>query len=337
MPMKNSRRSSGRLLLLGGLFLLASCLLSLALGSSRIPLSQILRILTGGEGEGADALIFRHVRLPRTLGCLVCGATLSVSGAVIQGVLANRLAAPGIIGVNAGAALAVTLCAAAGFSGLWTPLWAFAGAFAAVLTLALGARAWGASRGTVLLMGVALNSLLNALSDTVITFRPELAALRHDFKVGDLAALRPATLLPAGLLAAVALLILFTLYNELDLLNLGEEGARALGMDTLRVRLMFLFLAALLSGCAVSLAGLLSFVGLIVPHTVRRLKGRSPGSFLPLCALFGAGFLTLCDTLARTLFSPYELPAGILMAYLGVPFFLFLLVRTKGGHARDRA
>ena len=226
-------RSSGRLLLLGGLFP-GKLLLSLALTQpdSRFPDSA--------HPHG------RWRRGSRPLDPLPCAAAhpgcLSARPFGIRGGVRGLqpAGAPGIIGVNAGAALAVTLCAAAGFSGLWAPLWAFAGAFAAVLTLSLGARAWGASRGTVLLMGVALNSLLNALSDTVITFRPELAALRHDFKVGDLAALRPATLLPAGLLAAAALLVLFTLSTA----GPAEpgEGGPGLGMDTSECGI-FLFLA----------------------------------------------------------------------------------------------
>ena len=119
------------------------------------------------------------------------------------------------------------------------------------------------------------------------------------------------------------------LSNELDVLTLGEDHARSLGMHTGKTRLLFLMLSALLAGTAVSAAGLLSFVGLLVPHAVRRLAGGDAAHLLPFCALFGGAFTVLCDTAARTLFAPYELPVGILLAFLGAPFFLFLLFRRR--------
>jgi iron complex transport system permease protein len=125
------------------------------------------------------------------------------------------------------------------------------------------------------------------------------------------------------------------LHNELDVLTLGEENARGLGLNTSAMRTLFLLFAAVLSGCAVSLAGLLSFVGLLVPHAVRRAAGSRSADLLRLCTLYGAGFVCLCDTLARTVFAPYEIPVGIIMAYLGAPFFVFILIKGKGGHSRD--
>ena len=113
------------------------------------------------------------------------------------------------------------------------------------------------------------------------------------------------------------------------------QYAKGLGLNTSLMRTLFLLFAALLAGCAVSLAGLLSFVGLLVPHTVRRVAGSSSSSLMGLCALYGAGFVCLCDTVARTAFSPYEIPVGIIMAYLGAPFFVFILIKGKGGHSRD--
>ena len=260
-------------------------------------------------------------------------AALAVSGAVIQGVLANRLASPSIIGVNSGAGLAVTLCTAFGiYGGLRLSLFAFLGAFATVMAVSLLARRTGASRGTLILLGVAVNSLLNAFSEAVVTFIPEVGVMSNDFKVGEFSSVTYTRLLPAVVLIAVSLVILFTLTNELDVLTLGEDSARSLGMNTSLIRTLFLMLAAVLAGCAVSLAGLLSFVGLIVPHAVRRLSGSKASRLLPLSAIFGAAFVCLCDTAARTLFSPYEIPVGIIMAFLGAPFFVFILIKGKGGH-----
>jgi iron complex transport system permease protein len=136
-------------------------------------------------------------------------------------------------------------------------------------------------------------------------------------------------------LIAVAIAVLRTAHNQLDVLTLGEETARGLGMNTGKMRMVFLLLAALLAGCAVSLAGLLSFVGLLVPHAIRRIAGSKSSHLIGLSGLYGAGFVCLCDTVARTLFAPYEIPVGIIMAFLGAPFFVFILIKGKGGHKYD--
>ena len=313
--------------------LIASVLLGLALGSADIGIVDVVKSVFGQGDNATASKIIKYVRLPRVLAALVCGAALSSAGAVIQGVLANKLASPSIIGVNSGAGLAVTLCAAFGiYGGWWLSLFAFFGAFASVMLVSLGARRWGASRGTVILMGVALGSLLGALSDTVITLDTDAGGISNDFKIGDLSFVTYSKLLPAAIITAAVLVVLFTLSNELDVLSLGDENARGLGLNASSVRVVFLILAALLASSAVSIAGLLSFVGLLVPHAVRRFTGNEAKRLLPLCALFGAGFVALCDTLARILFAPYELPVGIIMAFIGAPFFIFILIKGKGGH-----
>jgi len=286
-------------------------------------------------GLGAAALtpvIFRFVRLPRTLGCLLSGAALAVSGAVIQGVLSNKLASPSIIGVNAGAGLAVTVCCAFGALSSWAIAGsAFLGALIAVLLIVFTAEKAGASRTTVILGGVAVNAFLNALSEALSTLIPEAGMLAGDFRVGGFSAVSYVRLLPAGVLILLALAAVFSLHNELDVLTMGEETAQSLGMHVKAMRSLLLILAALLAGAAVSFSGLLGFVGLLVPHAMRKLAGSESRSLLPLCALGGAGFVTICDTAARILFAPYELPVGILMSVLGGPFFLGLLLKRKGG------
>ena len=320
----------------GFFFLGTAFLLGIMLGSTPLSLEEIADVFRKGAHASAGARIFTYVRLPRTLASLVCGAALSVSGAVIQGVLANRLASPSMIGVNAGAGLAVTLCTAFGIFGGWQlSLFSFIGAFAAVMLVSFGAKRWGASRGTVIMIGGALNSLLGAVSDTITTFIPEVAVMSSDFKVGAFSAVTYQKLIPAMVVVAAVIVILHTLHNELDVLTLGEENAKGLGLNTSLMRTLFLLLAALLAGCAVSLAGLLSFVGLLVPHAIRRVAGGKAWNLLGLCALYGAAFVCVCDTVARTAFAPYEIPVGIIMAYLGAPFFVFILIKGKGGHSRD--
>ena len=338
--MNNSQKSSRVrikiIFAVGFVLLAASVTLGITLGSTPLSFEEIKTAFAEGFDKTAGGKIFLYVRLPRTLSAIVCGGALAVSGAVIQGVLANKLASPSIIGVNSGAGLAVTLCTALGVYGGWKQsLFAFLGAFAVVMLISVSARKWGASRGTVILIGVAANSLLGAISDAIVTFFPEVGVMSNDFKIGEFSAVTYEKLMPAAILILAAITLLITLTNELDVLTLGEDNARGLGMDTSKMRTLFLLLAALLAGCAVSLAGLLSFVGLVVPHAVRRVAGSKSSHLLGLCTLFGAAFVCLCDTAARTLFAPYELPVGILMAFLGAPFFVFILIRGKGGHSRD--
>ena len=312
--------------------LLLSVILGILLGSTKISLSDMLGAIVRGDYQSPEARILLYVRLPRVLGSLICGMALAVSGAVIQGVLANRLASPSIIGVNAGAGLAVTLCSAFGIIGGWQlSLFSFLGAFFAVMIVSTGAKKWGASRGTVILLGVALNAFLGAISDTVKTFIPEVSIISNDFRVGDFSAVTYAKVIPAAVAIIVAVIVLQTFASDLDVLTLGDENAKGLGLNTGVMRIVFLMLSALLAGAAVSVCGLLSFVGLLVPHAVRRIATSKAKHLVPLSALFGAGFVTLCDTLARVVFAPYELPVGIIMAFLGAPFFIFILIKGKGG------
>ena len=305
----------GKKFAIAAVFLVLSAFLSLGLGAAAL-----------------TPMIFRFVRLPRTLGCLLAGAALAVSGAVIQGVLNNKLASPSIIGVNAGAGLAVTVCCACGALSGWAIAGsAFLGALLSVLLIVFAAEKAGASRTTVILGGVAVNAFLNALSEAVTTLIPEVGMMAGDFRVGGFGSVSYIRLIPAGVLILLALTVVLSLHNELDVLTLGEETARGLGMNVKKTRTLLLVLAAMLAGAAVSFAGLLGFVGLIVPHGVRKVAGSESKFLLPLSAMGGAAFVALCDTLARVIFAPYELPVGILLSVLGGPAFLLLLLKRKGG------
>ena len=320
----------------GIMSLVLTAALGMTLGSTKLTLEEILQDLTHSTVSSNSALILIYVRIPRMLSSLVCGAALAVSGTVIQGVLSNKLASPSIIGVNSGAGLAVTICTALGLYGGWQlSLFSFVGAFVTVTLVTLGARKWNASRGTVILIGVAVNSLLGAISDTIVTFAPTVGVMSNDFKIGEFSSVTYARLIPAALVILVTIIASLTLTTQLDVLSLGEDTAQSLGMNTTAMRTVFLLLAALLAGCAVSLAGLLSFVGLIVPHAIRRLAGSKSSHLVALCAIFGASFVCLCDTVARTAFAPYEIPVGIIMAFLGAPFFVFILIKGNGGRADD--
>ncbi len=310
---------------------LTAAVLGLCLGAARLSLPELWQALLAGP-ENTAGFIFWYVRLPRTVGCLLAGAALAVSGAVIQTVLRNPLASPGIVGVNAGAGLAVTLCCAAGALSGWAVAGsAFLGAMITVMLIVLAAEKAGASRTTVILGGVAVNAFLNALSEAVTTLIPEVGMMTADFRVGGFSSVSHLRLGPAALLIFLALGAVYLLRDALDVLALGEEMAGALGLPVKQIRTALLVLSAMLAGSAVSFAGLLGFVGLIVPHACRKLVGRESRFLLPMCALGGAGFVTVSDLAARLLFAPYELPVGILLSVLGGPFFLLLLMKRKGG------
>ena len=312
--------------------LFAAALGSLLFGAAKMGAAELLQALRQGP-DHTGGYIFWYVRLPRTAACLFSGAALAVSGAILQSILGNALASPGIIGVNAGAGLGVTLCCALGLLSGWAiSLAAFGGALAAALLVMLLARLTGASRTTVILSGVAINSIFGALRDAVTTLVPDAGVLSGEFRVGGFSSVVHTRLITAGVLIILALLVAFLMSNELDVLSLGEDTAAALGMNVKVMRLVFLLLSALLAGAAVSFAGLLGFVGLLIPNAMRRLVGSGGRQLLPLSAVAGAALVTVCDLAARLVFAPYELPVGILLSVIGGPVFLLLLLQKRGGH-----
>ena len=312
-------------------FTMIVVLYSICLGAAKLTLHDLYIAITQGADSGMAGRIFWYVRLPRTLACILAGAGLAVSGAIIQSVLNNKLASPGIIGVNAGAGLMVTIACAFGTLSGWVIAGsAFAGALFAVLIVALTAQKVGASKTTVILGGVAVNSFLNAITEAIITLIPEVGMSTADFRVGGFSSVAYTRLLPAGILIVAAIGFLLTLCNELDVMALGEDTAQGLGLSVKKMRTVFLILAALLAGASVSFAGLLGFVGLIVPHMGRYLVGSESKKLIPFSAFCGAALVTMCDLIARVAFAPYEVPVGIFMSMIGGPFFITLLMKKRG-------
>lgn len=330
-----STRHSKGIFWSGLLFLaLAAVALSIWTGSVALSPAQVFHVLTGKDTSSTAARIIFYSRLPRTCAALLAGAALAVSGTVIQTVLNNPLASPGVIGVNSGAGFAVALCCVAvPAAQQYTPFVALCGALmAALLVTGLSWRT-GASRITVVLAGVAVSALFGAGIDAVVTLAPDALDGVADFRVGGFTGVTMAQLAPAGCLILAALAAVLSLARQMDILALGSDTARSLGLSVGMVRFALLFLAAVLAGAAVSFSGLMGFVGLIIPNTMRRLLGESSLSLTAASALGGAFFVTVCDVLARVLFSPFELPVGIILAFAGAPFFLWLLLRQKGVRA----
>lgn len=308
---------------------------SLCFGAVSITPTELYLALQG-RGTEATARIFTYVRLPRTIATVLAGAALSTSGLVIQSVLDNPLAGPGIIGVNSGAGFTVVLCCAIFpvFPKL-IPVASFFGAMAAMLIVYGIGRATRASRITIILAGVAVSNILNAGIDTVVTLIPDALTASNAFKIGGVAGITMQKMFSQAWLILAVLAAVFALAGDMDILVLGEETAKSLGMNVSRYRFIFLLLAALLTGFAVSFCGLLGFVGLLVPHTARRLVGYKNSYLILFCIIGGAAFLTFCDLLARTIFSPFELPVGIVLSVLGGPFFLWLLLHQKRRSGHD--
>lgn len=332
----NLRRPVPFCLFLTVLMLLAACA-NITLGAAKVSLPEILKILLTGQGDsGNNAGIILYLRLPRCCAALLAGATMSMSGAIIQSVLANPLAAPNIIGVNAGAGLMVALSCALIPSAVWlTPLAAFLGAFMGVMLVLGISERTGASRISLILAGVAISNIFSAGIDAIVTLVPEALTGYSDFRIGGLSGVTMRQLGPACAVILPGILLALSLAGQLDVLTLGSETAQSLGLSVRKMRTILLMIAAALAGAAVSFSGLLGFVGLIVPHIMRRLVGQNSLPLLISSALGGAVLLSVCDLLARTLFAPYVLPVGIVMSFVGGPFFIWLLFRQRGGRTHD--
>lgn len=301
-------------------------------GSSSVSLAELVAWATGGDVSAAAKSILVNVRLPRVLSALLAGSALAVSGAIIQAVLDNPLASPNVIGINSGAGLFVLIAASVFPSVLWLPpLAAFLGALVTALIIfgiSLGANT---SRLTVVLAGIAITTVFGAGMNTVLIVNPDAYVGSSAFLVGGLSGVLVRDLLwpSAYILAGLATAMLAA--GKLNIMALGDDTAHALGMNVGACRLAMLGLAAVLAGAAVSFAGLLGFVGLIIPHLVRFFVGHDNHWVLPLSAVSGAAFVVVCDLLARVLFAPYEVPVGILMAFLGGPFFIYLILKNRRG------
>ena len=321
-----------RILLISSIILLLlSAFLSLVSGAVSIPLSDLFDAALAGP-ESVAGYVFWYSRLPRTVACIAAGFALSISGAVIQSVLANSLAAPGIIGVNSGAGFAVTLATALGaVSGWIISASAFLGAMVTSLAIMVISRKTRASRTSVLLAGVSLNYILGAFSDAVLSLVPQASMTSGDFRVGGFSSISHVRLYPSVIIIALSALAVFTLSNELEVLSLGDDEARTLGLDASLMRVVFLLLASALAGAAVSFAGLLGFVGLLVPNGIRRLLRGDNRLLLPLSGIGGAVLVTLCDIVSRMMFRPYELPVGIMLSLIGGPVFLILVLKRRKG------
>ncbi len=294
-------------------------------GTMDISVSDIVNTISG-DHTGTNNKVIWNIRLPRMILAALVGINLALSGSMLQGVMKNPLADPSIIGISSGAGLFGILILVV-FPQLQNlvPIVAFAGAMLAAVIIYLLAWKGGIDPTRIVLSGVAVSELFGAGISAILVFFSDRVHGALTFMNGSLSSRswgEVRTILPytiAGLLLA----LIFA--DKLNILVLGDDTARGLGLNVELTRLGFTALAALLAASAVSVVGLLGFVGLIVPHSIRLILGNNYKIMFPATALLGAALVMLSDTFARTVLSPTEIPVGIVMAVLGVPFFLYLL------------
>jgi iron complex transport system permease protein len=315
------------------LFLAFAMSISLLTGTADVSLRQVIALLSGSLGADDPArLIILKIRLPRIMLAAVVGFSLSLGGVIFQALLRNPLADPFVLGVSSGAAFGAVLGIFLGFTfRLGVPLMSFAGSLLTIyLVLALGTRKMGTESSTILLTGVILNAFFTAIIMFFIstTADSRLHTMLY-WLYGDLSQSRYGPLLVLVPVLLVVSFILSGLAKELNLITAGEETAFQLGAEVEKTKILSLILVSLMVGLVVSFSGLIGFVGLIVPHLSRMAFGSDHRLLIPVSSLGGAVFLIAADTLARTLISPSELPVGVITAFMGAPFFIYLL-KKKG-------
>lgn len=307
---------------------LAAMILSVGTGSVNVAPGQVLAVIMG-EGSNLQQTLVLELRLPRTLAAFATGGLLAVAGALMQVLLRNPLADPYVLGLSGGAAVGALLAMLAGLGGLIVSGSAFAGALLATLMvfgLAHGTGSWTPSR--LLLTGVVVAAGWGAVITLMLAISPaqRLPGMLY-WLMGDVSYARSPW--PALALLFLVCLLVVPLGRSLNVLARGPMQAAALGVAVRPLEWTIYVLASLLTATAVTMAGSIGFVGLVVPHMLRLVLGNDQRLILPACALAGGTLLVLADTLARVVIAPEQLPVGVITALLGVPTFLYLLYRSR--------
>ncbi len=305
-----------------------SFIFALLTGSGNLSSQELLSLLNGTASPLHQSLVF-ELRLPRALAAFAAGALLSIAGVLMQVLLRNPLADPYVLGVSGGSALAALLAMLSGLNTLWLTGSAFLGALLSiflVFSFAHSKGSWTISR--LLLTGIILASGWGALISFVLVISPpEKIHGMLFWLMGDLSYDRP--LLPSYLILLIGFIFSLSISRQLNILLWGDLQAGSLGVDTRRLRGTLFFLSSLLTAGAITLAGSIGFVGLVIPHLVRLIIGTDHRLLIPASALMGGALLIIADTLARTMLAPQQLPVGMLTALIGVPLFLYLLRRSQ--------
>lgn len=317
---------------LSALFLLFSCAVAITVGPVQLEVREIIKTLFGQSSlltEQEKSLLI-DIRLPRVALAALVGAALATSGSVYQTVFRNPLADPYLLGVAAGAGLGATI-AITGTNQTFTaslPIFAFMGGVTAVAATFFVAGRLYTDPGSLLLSGIAIGSFATAIQTFLQQRNSEVLRPVYSWILGELTVADWNSVKWASLYIFIAIGILVSISKTLDALMLSDEEAFSLGVSPNRIRIIAVFAATLATATAVSVSGLIGFVGIVVPHIVKRLTRKATNRAIFSIALFGAAFLVLADLGARTLISPAEIPIGVITAFIGAPFFL-LILRTR--------
>jgi iron complex transport system permease protein len=309
------------------LLVLISLVFAVTTGTTHITANEVVSVLYG-KGSALHHSLIVDLRLPRALAAFASGATLSLAGVLMQVLLRNPLADPYVLGVSGGASFFSLIIILLGVESTWLTAGAFTGALLSIFLVFIfvhGKGSWNITR--LLLTGVVLASGWGALiSFTLVITPPEKIHSMIFWLMGDLSYDRP--LLPAYLILFMGIMFTLPISRQLNVMLWGDLQAGSLGINVNRLRVYLFLLASLLTAGAVTLAGSIGFVGLVVPHLIRLLIGNDHRFLLPASALAGGSLLIIADTLARTMLAPQQIPVGVITALLGVPLFLYLLRRS---------
>ena len=325
-----TKRKLAFIMLVLSLLFFVVIIVSILLGAAPIGLSDFYRILTGRASQGAAYSIIVQIRLPRILMAACVGGALSVCGAVMQSLLRNPLAEPFVLGISSGAALGAILFMLLGqFLAGGEFLFSFAGGILTLIAvLWLSKRKGGLSTTRVILTGVIINAFFTSFIMFIIaTTSDDLLHSILFWLYGDLSNSDYFDVLMLSVILVLCFGAIYVFARYLNILGLDEELGYQLGIEVERVQYVLLILVSVLTAFAVSLSGIIGFVGLIVPHLMRMAFGSDHRILLPSSLIFGGVFMMLADTAARTVISPSELPVGVVTAFLGAPFFLLLMFR----------
>lgn len=312
------------------IMLIVSALASVSFGSAELSASQIFGGLLSIKGFEFEKTIIWSVRFPRLFASIISGVGLSLSGVLLQSVMGNDLASPNTIGVSSGAGLASIICLSL-FPSLsfLLPIGAFLGAFLTAILILMLSKAAGGGKATVILAGIACTSLFGAGISFISLLDTDVLAEYNSFSVGGFSGVTLKALILPTILIFVSLLISLFTSGRIAALSLGDAMAAGLGINPILMRTLCLALAAMSAAAVISFAGLLGFVGLVVPHITRKIVGPEIKAQLSASPLIGAILVTLSDLFGRTAFAPSEISVGIVMAFIGAPFFFFLLLKRR--------
>ncbi len=311
------------------LILILSMLASTAIGPVSIPLKGVFTALTNLNAQGTESIIISQIRLPRIILAALVGSALAVAGAAMQGLFKNPMADPYVIGISSGAAFGASIAIVVHLS---VPVFAFLfAAGTAFLVYNIAKKNGRVPVETLLLSGIAVAAFFSAMTSLVMYLAGEDLHQIVFWLMGGLWGSDWGKVTVAAPFIFLGTIGIFVFSRDLNAMLLGEEHAQHLGIEVENVKKILLVLVSLITGIAVAVSGIIGFVGLIIPHIARLVVGPDHRILIPVSALIGAIFLVWADTLARTIISPTELPVGIITAFFGAPFFIYLL-RRKGGN-----